>query len=301
MDCGGDGVGERNGGVVSKHRDLEDRLHGLKEISGILGAMKNLALLEIQKLGRFQTAQQRVVASMEEAAADLVAFYPDAQVAPDETRPIWLLVGSERGFCGEFNDAVVQSFLTHRREAGEGSVVVIAVGQKLSSMLERECPLAAALAGPTVAEEVQQVLIGLMDRVLTLQRQEDRQRPGDLRIVHHRGDTGRSQVQVRRPLQPALWAARHDGFPPLLNLDPITCAAELFDHYLFAILHEVFYSSLMAENVSRFQHMEQAIQRLDEDISALVLRRNILRQEEITEEIEVIMLSVEALRREERY
>jgi F-type H+-transporting ATPase subunit gamma len=87
------------------------------------------------------------------------------------------------------------------------------------------------------------------------------------------------------------------AYPPLLNLDPLALSADLLDHYLFAILHEVFYSSLMAENLSRFQHMDQAIQRLENDISALALRRNVLRQEEITEEIEVIMLSVEALRK----
>jgi F-type H+-transporting ATPase subunit gamma len=54
----------------------------------------------------------------------------------------------------------------------------------------------------------------------------------------------------------------------------------------------------MAENLRRFQHMDQAIQRLEKDMAELILKRNTLRQEEITEEIEIIMLSAEALRRE---
>ncbi|HEU5407471.1 MAG TPA: F0F1 ATP synthase subunit gamma, partial [Nitrospira sp.] len=66
--------------------------------------------------------------------------------------------------------------------------------------------------------------------------------------------------------------------------------------HLFSLLHEVFYSSLMAENLHRFQHMDQAIHRLEKDRGELVRKRNSLRQEEITEEIEVIMLSAAALK-----
>jgi F-type H+-transporting ATPase subunit gamma len=97
-------------------------------------------------------------------------------------------------------------------------------------------------------------------------------------------------------------SSRHQSvdfpYPPILNLNPLTFAKDLIDQHLFSLLYEVFYSSLMAENLRRFQHMDQAIQRLEKDMAELVLRRNSLRQEEITEEIEVIMLSAEALKRE---
>jgi F-type H+-transporting ATPase subunit gamma len=69
----------------------------------------------------------------------------------------------------------------------------------------------------------------------------------------------------------------------------------LTEQYLFAALHELLYSSLMAENQRRMQHMDAAVRRLERTSADLLRRRNILRQEEITEEIEVIMLSVEAL------
>jgi F-type H+-transporting ATPase subunit gamma len=41
--------------------------------------------------------------------------------------------------------------------------------------------------------------------------------------------------------------------------------------------------------------MENAIQRLDRKLVELSQKRNLLRQEEITNEIEIIMLSLEAL------
>ncbi len=52
----------------------------------------------------------------------------------------------------------------------------------------------------------------------------------------------------------------------------------------------------MAENRKRHQQMDQAVQHLEKELLDLGKRMNALRQEEITEEIEVIMLSAEALR-----
>jgi F-type H+-transporting ATPase subunit gamma len=51
----------------------------------------------------------------------------------------------------------------------------------------------------------------------------------------------------------------------------------------------------MVENHMRLEHMNRAIHRLEKDVAGLRLRYNRLRQEEIIEEIEIIMLSAEAL------
>ena len=58
-------------------------------------------------------------------------------------------------------------------------------------------------------------------------------------------------------------------------------------------MHDVFYSSLMAENRRRLQHIESAMQRIEEKSNEMQRKYNMLRQEEITEEIEVIMLSID--------
>ncbi|MDO8311527.1 MAG: F0F1 ATP synthase subunit gamma, partial [Sideroxyarcus sp.] len=71
--------------------------------------------------------------------------------------------------------------------------------------------------------------------------------------------------------------------------------SQLTDQYLYAALHEVFYASLMAENRKRLEHMDSAIRLLEKDEARLRLRYNALRQEEIIEEIEIIMLSAEVL------
>ena len=65
------------------------------------------------------------------------------------------------------------------------------------------------------------------------------------------------------------------------------------EHYLFAVLHEIFYISLLAENQRRLQHLEGAVKHLDDETVNLRRKSQIYRQEEITEEIEVILLNSE--------
>ena len=89
--------------------------------------------------------------------------------------------------------------------------------------------------------------------------------------------------------------AKACAYPADLNLPPEVFLRGLTGHYLYAALNAVLYSSLMAENRQRQVHMDRALQRLDEDSARLQLTYNIQRQEEITEEIEVILLSADML------
>ncbi|ACH83929.1 MULTISPECIES: F0F1 ATP synthase subunit gamma [Acidithiobacillus] len=92
------------------------------------------------------------------------------------------------------------------------------------------------------------------------------------------------------PFQQRLHAPRPLPYPPLLNLSPEVFFPGLVEQYLFATLHEIAYVSLMAENQRRLRHLDGAVRHLDEQSAVLARRSNSLRQEEIIEEIEVILL-----------
>ena len=66
---------------------------------------------------------------------------------------------------------------------------------------------------------------------------------------------------------------------------------QLVDHYLITALHKILHVSLMAENQHRIQHLERATRHLDDRTDELSHRINALRQEEIIEEFEVILLN----------
>jgi F-type H+-transporting ATPase subunit gamma len=274
---------------MSKRRELEGRLHGLGEIRNILSAMKNLAVMETLKLARFLVDQKRVVTSMESAAADLLFFYPDLLPDAGESHDVCLLLGSERGFCGDFNEALLQALNAHRGCSQEAALVV--VGSRLASRVADDPRIVMRLDGPNVVEEVEAVLMRVMDALKGLR---DPVRPLRLSVVHWQSLEEGVKVSALRPFRPLPTANRY-SHPPLLNTKPPAFLGELAVQYLFAVVHELFYSSLMAENQRRMQHMDHAVRRIEQDSTELLRKRNILRQEEIIEEIEVIMLSLEAL------
>jgi len=277
---------------VTKRRELERQDAALEEIMGIMSAMKNLALLETHKLARYLATQRRVVESLEAAAKDFLSFHPELLETPGYRGAMFVLIGSERGFCGDYNGAVRRALEARLQGAEAGEVILLPVGYRLASRLGDDPRVAARLDGAGIVEEIEPVLLNLVRTLGELQRERGPLRPV---VVHHRAGRADVQVTALDPFsQPMLAASRH-AVAPQLYLAPNALMAGMLDQYLYASLFELFYTALMAENELRIQHMEGAVRRLEQECRRLELQSNALRQEEITEEIEVIMLSAETM------
>jgi len=272
---------------MSLRQDLDKRLQSLADINKILGSMRSLAYLEARKLTRFLSSQLRVVEQIERAAADFLTAYPGLRSGSEQALQVLVVIGSERGFCGDFNDLLIHSLGGHALGPGASAPRVIAVGQKLTMAMAGDPRLEGGMEGPSVAEEVHAILLKLTSQVNRLSAEHG---PVGLSVVYH--DSEQDAVRTVSVLPP--FRDRHEieayGYPPQLNLPPQQFFVDLVDQYLFAVLYRMFYTSLMAEQQYRVHHLEGAMKRLEEQTADLGLRRNSLRQEEITEEIEVILL-----------
>lgn len=271
---------------MSRRRELAYHRHSLGEIRGIMNSMKTLAYMETRKLGRFLPAQQAVLKAINTMAADFLHFHPDLLPEAEESRPVVLIIGTERGFCGDFNQALLEELDALSQSHGLRQAQLIALGHKLHSLLEGDARVTAYIDGASVAEEVHSVLQRVVE---TLGRLRTGGSHASLYGLFH-GDTG----IVLQPLLPPFrlpGPAPGHRHPPLLNLTAEQFLLDLSDHYLFAAIHQMFYSSLMEENRRRVAHLESAVHHLDEKASELTRQYNALRQEEIIEEIEVILLS----------
>jgi F-type H+-transporting ATPase subunit gamma len=277
---------------MSKRRDLEEHVRTLGEMEAIMGAMKNLALTESHKLRRLLDSQQRVVADIEAAGQDFLSFHPS--LAPARSgHDLYIVIGAERGFCGDFNDRLLSALDRHLHETGERNPVLIVVGRKLLQRAKPVYRLTGSVEGPTVAEEVPSVLTRVSDQVREVTTRHRSEGRLSLTAVYH--DT-EAAAAVVRPLR-AFHRPSHPGnelaFGPVLNLPPDLFFAQLVDLYLFSLLHSIFYSALLAESRARLSHVESTLHRLEREQADLLRKRNVLRQEEITEEIEVLMLSAD--------
>lgn len=273
---------------MTGHHLLSAKLAGFREVRAILSAMKNIALMELRALGGLLEHQRRAMAAIERAAADFLCFHPlPGAAAPAAT--VCIVIGSERGFCGEFNE-VLESEARAVRQRGER---LLAVGGRLLERLGADDG-EGRLAGANVAEELPAVLQGVAAQLMRVQHAAPA-RPLLVKAVYQDSDGSGLVTKVIAPLPLPERAQRPRPYPPRLTLAPQEFFAALLEQALLLSLQEAFSVSLIAENRRRLEHMEGALRRLDDITARLGRRMNASRQEEITEEIELIMLSAEAL------
>jgi F-type H+-transporting ATPase subunit gamma len=277
---------------MSRRRSLEHHRRSLAEIREIMNSMKTLAYMETRKLARFLSAQQAVVQTMEDVAADFLSFHPAMLTAPGQANAVLLLIGSERGFCGDFNRALLRHAETAEQTHQGGPPLVIAVGRKLHTLLEGDRRVVAWIDGAGVVEEVPAVLNQLADEIVSLQSKH-----GAIEVIalHHGNADGVVTQRLIPPFEEDAAKHAHHAHPPMLNIPASEFFTELADQYLFAALHAMLYTSLMMENHDRVAHLGGAVRHLDEQSEDLTRQYNALRQEEIIEEIEVILLSAASL------
>ncbi|MGB5178546.1 MAG: FoF1 ATP synthase subunit gamma [Gammaproteobacteria bacterium] len=278
---------------MSRRRELQQHRHTLGEIRDIMNSMKTLAYIESRKLGRFLDAQRAVVAHIETMAADFLGFYAGTLPRAEQATAVLLLLGSERGFCGDFNEALLRQLESHIQENSLITPRLIVTGNKLGNRLEGDPRVLACIDGANVVEEAENSLALISNTLTELQANE-----GAVSLVVFYHDPDSEQVITAEVLPPfEQYRDNPPAFPhpPLLNLPPAAFLAKLIDHYLFAVLHEIMYVSMMAENIRRVRHLQGAVQHLDDKAANLLHQSNALRQEEIIEEIEVILLSAGSL------
>jgi F-type H+-transporting ATPase subunit gamma len=273
---------------LSKRREILDRIYSLGEIDEILGAMKSLALVETRRISAFIDSQRSAVRVIETALADFTAFYrPEASSAAPQ-RDIFCVIGAERGFCGDFNMRLINA----AEAAHAGSALpmeMIMVGNRLAQSWGERIPQPLVIEGASVADEVPAVLTRLLNRFSSLLDDGDRSQSVGLTVLYHREQSIESRRVLPVPELPQ--PPRLPAYPPYLMLPAEQLFLALTDQYLYALLHAMYYDSLLLENHMRLAHMDQAISKLEEKLEILRKRRNQLRQEEIIEDIEVILLA----------
>ena len=271
---------------MTLRHDQSDHRRKLNEIRNIMNSMKTLAIMETHKLTRFIKNQSSMATTIENMASDFLHFNPQVLPEVEPVSNIVLLVGSERGFCGDFNDQIVKKLASINDVDSETTSTLIVVGSKLHPLLTDINNEAIYIEGASIVEEIFNVVDTVAKTLLTYQQ------PASLYALYH--NNSHSELISERLLPPFKETnnekVKHAN-PPLLNLSAKDFFLDLIDHYLFNAIHRILYVSLMIENQHRIQHLENATHHLDDKIEELKHKINALRQEEIIEEIEVILIN----------
>ena len=277
-----------------KMRRIRENLRLLGDIESIMTAMKNLSSIELIKLAKFLSAGETAMETMETAAADLLGWFPKLrEIIGSVPAEIAVIVGSEKGFCGNFNDSILQKLAELRSGPWKHCPKLITIGRKLGGKLDSDPDLLETLEGPSVAEEVSDIVHQVTNAVRSAIRSNGR--AFSWAVIYNQMTSHGFHTVVEYPLNKLSESeVKLHPYPPVTNLPGRPLFSQLIDEYLFGALHQIFYRSLRAENQRRLQHMGGAIDLLEKKREKMVRLMNRMRQETITEEIEVMLLSAEA-------
>lgn len=271
---------------MTRRHELNNHHHKLSEIRNIMNSMKTLAIMETHKLERFMTAYEDMSKNIDLMAVDFLQFNQDIipQLEPDVK--IFILIGSEHGFCGDFNEQLEKMYAQKFIKDKEKLRILISVGNKLHPLLSDSSSNLIKLPGADIAEEIFTIV-----EQLSLHLAQHTQ-AASLYVLHHNNlHNELTAKKLLPPFQDINILSSTQPTPPILNMESREFFIELTDHYLFSALHRILYISLMIENQRRIQHLENALQHIDNKNEELSRKINALRQEEIIEEIEVILLN----------
>lgn len=275
---------------MSKRLLIKKHLESLDDIHSVMAAMKNIAVTETHKLAHMVAYQSRVQASVAAACNDFLAHFPRFGSSElHSAKRLLVVIGSQRGFCGDFNEALLAA--VRREWEAQDATATVLIGRRLASKVGSDPRVVATLDGPNVVEEIQTVLLHLMDVLSGIQTNQKSDEWLDIHLLLNQEDSHQVVLKSVYPTGSTQVDQAPSGYPPYLHGSPATFYKDLLHHYLSTQLNDAFYGSLMTENRRRLQHMDSAMQRIEERRTELERRLNLLRQEEITEEIEVIMLS----------
>lgn len=254
--------------------DSRTRLTLLDELTQIVAAMKNLAYAELQRLAHLLEAQQAAEQAMQSAVQNL---WPSSNTS-NPNAGIWLATGSERGFCGGFNDQMADAVLQRQRQYPDTQWFI--AGERLRQRLEDHLPQAYWLPSSNSSEDYQDC-IELWTEALT----KHLFTAPLYTLLHTEQGIQQHQLLYFSSCQAPTQSPKH--YLTLEQLQP-----PLLLELLRIQLLGVQFQSLQQENLARLTQMKRAQDHLDETRQDLHRQYFRQRQSEITSELETLMLSL---------
>lgn len=278
-------------------RQLEQQLETIDELRDIIHAMRSLAAIYLKQA----EAQLRGVRAyrhvVNNAIGDALRTLDEPPTTEPAGRACILLLGSEQGLCGRFNEIVAEGGVEHARELG--GAVFLVVGRRGAATIERAGgEVVSVLQSSSSPEAAPAVIRRLAAEAF---RRYMSKEFGRLYLGHavylSPGRIGTRLVPIL-PLDYSAWLPK-PGEPvkprPATALPPRALLASLVEEFYFIALYQAFVESLAAENGMRLQSMEAAKKNIDETKAVLRTRAQQLRQEEITAELLDVVSGAEAL------
>jgi F-type H+-transporting ATPase subunit gamma len=282
----------------------QTRLDHIGTVAPILSAMRTISLgswkAAIKQSTSVRRYEQQLTAILPALVPHLAASrngWPPTRRARQEDvstpRQIAVLVvGSERGLCGRFNNVAAkraEGYMIELETTG-AQVELMVLGSRASRILQRgQRPL--AWSGPLSVTTLPPFRTAFDLTRRWLERYEAHDLDAADIVYNGYHSLGRYDPTVVRVIPPQLSqngaGAQGERWPPLIvETDPLSLYVRIVEQQVALNLYGALLDSAAAEHSTRYQLMEAATQSADRLIAELTLVIQTARQAEITQEMQ---------------
>lgn len=283
---------------------LSDMLETTGDIQSIVRTMKSLSAVSIRQYEQAEAAMSGYEKTVD---LGLTALLMDrwarglplpGTIASDTGKEALIVIGSDRGLCGRYNEAVTQQTETC---LGDRTVVLGVIGARAAARLEGSGHRVDRLfLQPGSVDGLRRLVQSV---VVEIERWTRDPGVGHVRVVHNRREGRSRAVPVARDLLPIPDAYLRDllacGWPgpglPFFRADPERLLSWLVRQRLFVVLYRALAEALASEHATRLAAMQNAERNIEERREALNAAYRRKRQETITRELLDVVSGFEAV------
>lgn len=266
--------------------ESQARIASIRKLKTVVGAMRGMAATHTQQarnaLNGFR-AYTKVISGGLARAVELLGEDSGPNAPPATSRTAVVVVTAEHGFAGAFSERVLDALAD--AEDSERFVVGtrgLTLAEERGLRVDWSTSMASQTSG--VGATARHVADALYSGFVG-------QRFARAKVVFAKLSGAATSVVVRQPILPIDLAAfrdTHSGPPPLANLPPRRLVEQLVGEYVFAELALAALESFASENAARLATMESARVNIDEKLEELSGLDRLLRQEQITAEVQEV-------------
>lgn len=269
---------------------LQGRISSLRELRDLFRALRALAASHVQEAQTALLGIRGYVEVVEDAIAEGAALLAEtnamAASSAQSDGSVLIVVCSEHGFVGAFNERLLDLAEVERKQ-GQELVVIGRRGAILAAerglVVERAIPMATHVGG----------VLGVTRRVV--ERLGAVSRADAVFGSYRKGGNYETEARSILPLNPALLVGSERRSRPLHHLAPDELLQRLASEYLFGEITRALMESLASENGARLRAMETADNNVGDKLNELRRNEHTLRQEAITSELLDVVTGSEAI------
>lgn len=282
---------------------LSKKIRTANDLLSVVKTMKSLAAVNIRQFERAAKSMDEYSNVIETGWQALFRNHVQIQTRKRSSVAVCLVIGSDQGMCGQFNDTIVQFAMEEISSLKAQGVrpYCWTAGERVRAGLEEKNEVEHHFSLPSSNDGISDLMFTIVQHFAAL---HDKQQVEMLFLYYNRLGMGGMYEPVSLQVLPfdEKWSKRHKEaiWPsrcfPIIGMEMEAFFEHIFRQHIFASIYRAFAQSLACENAARLSAMQAAeknILELEEELQAK-LREN--RQSAITAELLDIISGFEALK-----